>query len=129
MGVSRFKRTEDPTPQLGKGDFEFFYSGTAQVGDDDRIPAKSKRQDCYVDQLAGLVKRQNTGQDMLLDFYAGVTLLGTVTITASAGDKVEFTSTITRTLITAGTVCYMVIRQVGLGTVGVTVSGWMRVCR
>lgn len=128
MGITRFKRTEDPTPQLGKGDYEFYYSGTVQTGDDLRIPAKSKRQDSYVDQLAGHIRGANTGQSVILKFYKGVTLLGQVAITVSSADTL-FTTPITRQLIEAGSMMIMTITQVGTVALGITVSGYVRVCR
>jgi hypothetical protein len=129
MAITRFYLTQDPNPQLGKGDYEFFYSGNVQTGDDKKIPAKTKRQDVYVDQLAAMVQTANTGRDILVDFYANGVLLGTVTLTAGQPDKTLFTTNIGSTLITAGTVCTIIIRQNGLGIVGVTLSAWMRVSR
>jgi hypothetical protein len=129
MAITRFNLTQDPNPQLGKGDYEFFYSGTIQVGDDLKIPAKTKRQDCYIDQLAAMVQVANTGRDILVDFYKNGSLLGTVTCTAGASSKTLFTTNLGSTLVSAGDVMTVVIRQNGSGVMGVTLSAWARVSR
>lgn len=126
MGISRFFVTQDPGPQLGKGDFEFYYSGTLQINDDLKIPAKVKATDVYIDKLDVWLREAPTGRSVLVNFYKNGVFQGQVAVLAGARNGTLF---IGRTLVSAGDELTCTIVQVGSGDYGVTMSAYARVTR
>jgi hypothetical protein len=128
MGITRFKLNEDPSPVIGKADFEWFYSGTLQTGDDNKIPVKTKIIDVYINRLDVILYSAATGDvtggRVLVSFYKNGVLLGQVVVAASATSG---TLVIAKTLVTAGDLMTVEIDQVGNGAYGVTMSAYARV--
>jgi len=128
MGVSRFKQGESPSSPLGKADFEWFYSGSLQEGDDLKIPPKTKIIDVYINRLDCVLKVAPEGGasdgKVIVGFYKNSALIDTVEI--DPGDT-EGTTSIPLTLVTAGDLMEVAIEQVGLTFEGVTLSAYARV--
>lgn len=124
MGITRFKNTEDPSTPIGKADFEWFYSGTLQVGDDIRIPVKTKIIDVYINRLDVVVQSAPTGASLIIKFYKNGILLDQVAVTTG---NTTGTTSIARTLVTAGDKMTATITQVGTVNYGITASMYARV--
>lgn len=124
MGISRFKLNEDPSPVLGKTDFIFWYDGSLSIYENNRIPAQSKNYDLYINQLEGEMREAPSGQAVLFTIYKNGVSLGQVSIAAGATSG---STTISRTLVSAGDVLTMTIDQVGSGRPGVSLTGYARV--
>jgi hypothetical protein len=128
MGITRFKLNEDPSPVIGKADFEWFYSGTLQIDDDNKIPVKTKIIDVYINRLDVILYSASTGDvtggRVLVSFYKNGVLLGQVAVAPGALDG---SLVIAKTLVTAGDKMTVEIDQVGNGAYGVTMSAYARV--
>lgn len=129
MGVSRFRQFENSSPQIGKADFEWFYSGTLQTGDDNKIPVKSKSIDVYINKLEVLLYTAATDPDVtngavVVKFYKNGEVIDQVRV---LGGATQASTTIVKTLITAGDLMTAAITRVGVGLYGVTASMYARV--
>lgn len=129
MSVTRFKQWEDPSPVIGKADFEWFYSGTLQTNDDNKIPVKSKSIDVYINKLEVLLYTAASDIDLtngavVIKFYKNGVLLGQVRI---IGGAKQASTTIAKTLVSAGDLMTASIARVGAGAYGVTMSAYARV--
>ncbi len=107
----------------GSDGFEFAFSGTLSIAQNNLIPAKSKKSDLTVDQLAVELQEASAGADVIVEFFSGVTSLGTVTVPAGTLSAVQ---AISSTVIPANTRVKMVINQVGSVTPGTTAAGFVR---
>jgi hypothetical protein len=125
MGISRFKIREDSADIIGKADFEAFYSGTLQQGDDNKIPIKSKSIDVHVNKLHVILQQAMVGVSVDFTCYQNGTPLGTVTLTTGVD---EDDLVIGDTLITAGDRITWAISWTGTyTTLGITASMYLRV--
>ncbi len=129
MGISRFKQWEDASPVIGKADFEWFYSGTLQTGDDNKIPKKSKSIDVYINKLEVLLYTAATDTDVtngavVVKFYKNGVLLDQVRVLSAA---TQASTTIARTLVQAGDIMTASITRVGATAYGITASMYARV--
>lgn len=106
-------------------DFIFFYSGTLQTGDDNKIPILSKSRNVFITKLEAHLHSAPTGQAVIIKFFKSSTvLLGTVTITA--GTTYGYTN-IPRMFISAGEKVTVTITQVGSVQYGITMTAFARV--
>ncbi len=129
MGITRFNQWEDPSPVIGKADFEWFYSGTLQINDDNKIPAKSKSIDVYINKLEVLLYTAAVDSDVtngavVVKFYKNAVLIDQVRV---VGGAVQASTTIARTLVTAGDRMTVAITRVGTTSYGITASMYARV--
>jgi hypothetical protein len=124
MSVTRFRYFEDPAPVIGKADFEWFYSGTLQINDDNKIPVKTKAIDVYINKLDVVLQSAPTGASVIVKFYKNGVLIDQVAVTSG---NLTGTTAIARTLVTAGDKMTATITQIGSGNYGVTASMYARV--
>jgi hypothetical protein len=129
MGITRFNQWEDPSPVIGKADFEWFYSGTLQINDDNKIPVKSKSIDVYINKLEVLLYSAAVDSDVtngavVVKFYKNAVLIDQVRV---VGGAVQASTTIARTLVTAGDRMTASITRVGTTNYGITASMYARV--
>jgi hypothetical protein len=129
MAITRFKLNEDPSPVIGKADFEWFYSGTLQVGDDNKIPVKSKSIDVFINKLEVLLYTAAADSDVtngavVIKFYKNGVLLDQVRV---VGGAAQASTVIGRTLVTAGDLMTVSIARVGTTNYGITASMYARV--
>lgn len=129
MGVTRFKQSEDPTPPIGKADFEWFYSGTLQAGDDNKIPVKSKSIDVYINKLEVLLYTAAQDPDVtngavVVQFFKNGVSLGSVRV---VGGATQASTSISKTLVSAGDLMTAKITRVGTTFYGITASMYARV--
>lgn len=125
MGIYRFSYPEGPSGVLGKSDYEAFYSGTLQQGDDLKIPVKTKAIDVYVNKLDVVLQSAQSGVTVDYKCYKNGSLLGTVSVTSGTTTG---TTTISKTLITAGDKITWTITWTGEPTaLGMTASMYARV--
>lgn len=128
MAVTRFKLNEDPSPVIGKADFEFFYSGTLQINTDYLIPVKAKIIDVYINRLDVYLQSAATGDitngRVIAAFYKNGVLINQVIVSVGA---TYATLSITKTLVSAGDLMTLKILQVGTVLYGVTLSAFARV--
>src|SRR5262252_7350316 len=103
MGVTRFRYFEDPAPFIGKSDFEWFYSGTLQKNDDNKIPVKTKAIDVYINKLEVILYSAAQGDvtngRVIVNFFKNAVLIDTVIITPGG---LTGATNIAKTLVTAG---------------------------
>jgi len=128
MAVTRFRYFEDPSPVIGKADFEWFYSGTLQKNDDNKIPVKTKIIDVYINRLDVVLYSAPQGDvtngRVVVNFYKNGSLIDTVII---APGGLTGTTTIAKTLVTAGDKMTATITSVGTTTLAITASMYARV--
>ncbi len=129
MSVTRFKQWEDPRDSIGKSDFEWFYSGTLQVGDDNKIPVKSKSIDVYINKLEVLLYTAAADSDVtngavIVKFYKNGVLIDQVRV---VGGATQASTNIALTLVSAGDIMTAAITRVGTTAYGITASMYARV--
>jgi hypothetical protein len=107
----------------GSSDFEMVFSGTLSTFQDNLIPAKTKRGAVNVDQLDVELQGASLGQDVHIEFFSGVTSLGTVVVPAGT---LSGTLAIMSVTIPAETRVTCKIRQVGTTQIAVTASMFAR---
>ena len=105
-------------------DFMWFYSGTLQTGDDNKIPVLTKSRNVFISKLEVNLYTAATGQSVIIKFYKNSILLGTVTV--SAGALTNYTN-IPKTFVSAGDKMTVAITQVGSVLYGITMSAFARV--
>lgn len=108
----------------GNVDYLFTFSGTLSTVQNDLIPIQAKAQAVMVDRFDVYLQQAPTGQDVIVEFYSGVTLIGTVTVPATTTTG---TLSITPVAIPAFTQVSVLITQVGSVTIGETASMYARV--
>jgi hypothetical protein len=113
------------TPPSGGGssDFEFSFSGTLSIFQNNLIPVKTKRSAVSVDRLDVELQTAPTGQAAIFEFFYGATSLGTVTVAVST---LSGTTSIASVSIPADTRVTVTINQVGSVVVGETASMFVR---
>ena len=107
----------------GGNDFEMSFSGTLSTFQNNLIPAKTKKTDVTVDQLDVELQEASLGQDVQVEFFAGLTSLGVVTVTAGLKSG---TLAIADFVVAAGVRVTSQILQVGTTTVAITASMFVR---
>lgn len=107
----------------GAGDFEMVFSGTLSDAQNNLIPVKTKTSDVTTSRLDVELQEASAGQDVQVEFFAGVSSLGIVTVTAGA---LSGTLAIAPTLIPAGTRVTARILQEGSVTIAITASMFVR---
>ena len=105
-------------------DFEWFYSGTLQTGDDNKIPVLTKSTNVFVNRLDVNLQSAPTGQAVVVKFFKNTTLIGTVTVAAGA---LVGTTNISKTFVSAGDKMTVTITQVGSVLYGITMTAFARV--
>lgn len=103
----------------GNNDFEMVFSGTLSDVQDNLIPAKTRSTNVTASRLDVELQGASQGQDVKIEFFAGVTSLGIVTVTA--GTLSGFLA-IAPTAIPAFTRVTAKIRQIGTTTIAITAS-------
>lgn len=104
-------------------DFVWFYSGTLQTGDDNKIPVLTRSVNIFINKLDVNLQSAPTGQAVVVKFYKDTTLIGTVTV--SAGSLVGSTN-IAKTFVSAGNKMTIQITQVGSVQYGITLTAFAR---
>ena len=122
--ISSYMGLEPGADVLSKSDFFWFYDGTLQAHDDLRIPRQSKNVDLYIDKLEVLLQKPSTGRAVIIEFFKNGVSLGTVTVAAGSYGA---STTIAKTLISAGDIMTATINQVGVGYFGASASMYARV--
>lgn len=105
-------------------DFEWFYSGTLQTGDDNKIPVLTKSFNTFVSRLDVNLQSAPTGQAVIVKFFRDTTLIGTVTVPAGA---LVGSTNIPKVFVSAGTKMTIQITQVGSVLYGITMTAFARV--
>jgi hypothetical protein len=124
MAVTRYFRGVDSGATIGRPDFEWFYSGTLQTGDDNKIPVKTKAIGVVVNVLEVVLYSAPAGADVLVNFYRNGSLLGTVTVAAGT---LTGSTPIANTAVTPGDKMTVTIAQVGSLNYGITMAAYARV--
>ena len=104
-------------------DFLFFFSGTLSTVQNNLIPIEVQTVPVTTNRLDVYLQQASQGQDVKVSFFSGVTLLGTVTVTAGTTSG---TLAIGPTVIPALTQVTAQIIQVGTTTIGQTASMYVR---